>query len=184
MRAAVTVGRAGGLGGITTWDPARKEAAVSLSGGDRVASVAGSTYAGVRATPDRAPPVAATHYEMTVISTGAGNGARLGISQLGQASLSGFYIDPAGILTTNGGGTPVGMLAGGALVPGDVIAFEPSGSSIYVQRLGQARQGPFSNGLSSAYSPWAMLRDGGAVSLNTGQDPFILPLTPGFQPYG
>lgn len=187
MRATPLIGRVGGLGGITTWVVKQTPATITEEGRRLTSPDNSGTYGITRG--DRSSP-RGVHIEFTVLSIGsrsAGNGdLAFGIAGANDSAFPSEAISAAGTFIGNAGTVNRGALTGGVLVPGDVFAIEvdPTSGQISYQRLGFARQTVANSFASATHWIAAAARYTASVKMNTGQEAFQLPLTPGFGPYG
>lgn len=184
---ARALGFCSGLRAETTWNPADKNANVTLSGGNLTAT---QTAAGVdgaaRGTTSRS--TGKWHFEVYVASSATGRPA-MGVANSSQALNVSTGADSAVIFAN---GTPVIAGVSQPLVtpmttPGYMaVEVDLDNSDIYFQFNGGSREGPYDiSGISGPFFPFiCVFNTGNSGVANFGQSSFSVAVTSGYSPWG
>jgi hypothetical protein len=172
-----------------TWNPADKDASVSLSGGDLTAAWSLSSQKAVRATQGKS---SGKHYwEITYngatnIYCGVGTAAAALSAYIGSEAASYGYFEDVPRLYNNGGYTSYGL----SLSNGDVlmIALDMDNGKIWFGKNGtwfasgdpEAGTNPAATGLSGAFYPMASGLTGSNLTANFGASAFAYSVPSGF----
>ena len=178
-------------GATTTWNPAGKSSFVVLSNGNLTATNPDTINQGyARATTSQT--TGSYHFEVTQVSqSGTADIRDFGVVAVGTGdSISGVIVRGVGQIASDG--SDVAALNGGALTNGNTVAVEVNAATgeVWVQRSGQARQGPFTSASfpSSAMQPIVrQSRTSGTSTSHTanfGQSTFAVTPTSGFVAWG
>lgn len=171
-------------------NPSDKAADVTLSGGDRIATNAGTSNAAVRSVTSRT--AGKHHFEATVVVNAGSTTGGVGVVPLGFvltgiarfAAPGGFYAQ-SGYINENGGG---GVNADAWNTVGDTVAFEVDldTDQFWVQKVGgTGRKGPFVTGsIAATYALVGLTVSADSLSINTGQAAFAITPTSGFAAWG
>jgi hypothetical protein len=177
----------GGVRAITTWNPADKNANVTLSGGNLTATqTAASTDGAVRGTTSKS--TGKWHFEVYV-AAGATGRPSMGIANSSQSLSASNGADSAVIFQN---GTPVIAGVSQPLVtamttPGYMaIEVDLDNSDIYFQFNGGSRDGPYDiSGISGPFFPFVcVFNTGNSGVANFGQSAFSVAVTSGYSAWG
>jgi hypothetical protein len=172
---------------ITTWNPADKNANVTLSGGNLTATqTAASTDGAVRGTTSKS--TGKWHFEVYV-AAGATGRPSMGIANSSQSLSASNGADSAVIFQN---GTPVIAGVSQPLVtamttPGYMaIEVDLDNSDIYFQFNGGSRDGPYDiSGISGPFFPFVcVFNTGNSGVANFGQSAFSVAVTSGYSAWG
>jgi hypothetical protein len=173
---------------FTTFNPLDKGASIVLSNGNKTATTPGAIQQGARGTTFKNS--GSLHFEFTTGPTITGSFINCGIA------------DPTSVLTA--GGTASNSTVTGfsgfvgsrfyhssgffseTLTASTTVAIEMNATQIWFFISGSVLRGPFLHGLSSFTPTIKALTasPAGDITLNTGQDPFVVAVQPGFTAFG
>lgn len=150
----------------TTWNPADKDATISLSGGNLTATCTGGGFAGARAIDKQ---ITGKHYWECTITTWTSSSSAIGIASINWARSSSLSATPPGTCALNRAGTITseGATAGinfGTIANGTVVCMAVDASA----RLMWYRLGAAGNWNNSATANPATGAGGVAITMGLG----------------
>jgi hypothetical protein len=179
----------GGGGGVSTWNPADKDADITLSGGNLVASITGPATGAVRGITSR-PATENRYFEVTLAgadlasqAAGICDAAASIASSLG-FDVTGFGYIPASDAKQNSNASS-DYLPDHATVLGVLVDF--SALTITFKRSGKFYTHKFTFSAQTLYPAWGPGSSGGgprAATINTGGSAWVLGLPPAATAWG